>query len=191
MYKKTKNELEDTVSITLQKQDAYFLHMLKDLFEYTGELHYIKRQDTWSLWIHDAKFVYWLYKNFNIKENKSLSYIPPELPPDLMKYFLLGIFDSDGCISYTENKREGKEKDKMFQINITGTLETCMCFKNYFSLKPNPVKRHKESETNNYTLYVSGRNQIYRILNELYSEDIIPYCLKRKYEKFLLLKESL
>lgn len=99
-----------------------------------------------------------------------------------IKAFLLGYFDGDGCITISLAKNK---KTKLFTWSVTGTMETCSYYKQYFNNIGFFTKRHKDDK-NNWTYCVSGRNLVKNSLSQLYEvKDELDFYLKRKYNKFI------
>lgn len=112
-----------------------------------------------------------------IVDRKSLIYTPPtkkQLPDSLIKYWILGYLDGDGCICIGQNGR--------FSLSFVGTKATLDFIQNYF--KTNVAYRHEHQSSQTYSIiYTEGLTQ--KILNYLYDDISIPLCLKRKYNKYL------
>jgi hypothetical protein len=92
-------------SIALSSKDHDHLLKLKSDLRSSHKISQLKRKDGTlisSLVIRDAELCNDLESNFNIVPNKSLVYIPPDwIEGRLMRHFVRGIFDGDGCISQT------------------------------------------------------------------------------------------
>lgn len=96
---------------------------------------------------------------------------------NLIPAFLLGYFDGDGGIykSQTNNTTQ-------YNCSITGTIETCTFFQEYFGGIGFMTKRHKDDK-NNYTYQIGGRNRVKEGLSKLYSvKDKLSFFYKRKYK---------
>ena len=199
----SKDHKENNVlTISLKESDLQTLENLKEFLEYTGKLYYSEKVKCYTLNIIDRELIKGLEDNFNITRGKSLTYIPPILNEELKPYFILGLFDGDGSISCIntvwwskdENKKFYKRKvyeDKFtFSSSVTGTKETLDYIKDFFGVNLKLQKRYKDDK-NNYSLQINDNVQIYNLLSKLYNEDCLKYCMKRKYENFLLLKSQL
>lgn len=101
------------------------------------------------------------------------------LSNELIPSILLGYFDGDGGI-YHYQPNQGTQQ---FSCSVTGTLETCKYYKNYFQTGF-LTKRNKESDVNNYTYQIGGRNKVRESLSQLY-ESKSDFFLKRKHDVFL------
>lgn len=114
------------------------------------------------------------------------------LNEDQIKAFMLGYFDGDGGIYHyipsPEIKTE-KHYCEQWSMNVTGTLETCLFYKNYFKVGF-LTKRHNDSK-NNYTYQIGGKNLVKKSLQQLYEiYDQLDQCLERKHNRFLELLEK-
>lgn len=143
----------------------------------------------WSISVESREICINLEENFNIIPRKTLTYIPPsDIPDNLIKYFILGYFDGDGSLSYSITNTGRKH----FTLNFVGTLETIKYIQKYFNKENIKIsKRHPNHNVNNYSFSLQGNAQIFKIMSDLYSDnEILKFCLKRKYEKYLVLKEQ-
>lgn len=112
---------------------------------------------------------------------------PEFLDNDMIRHFIRGYVDGDGCITYHRHKIN-KER-LVFALKICSTKEMLNSFAKYLPSKnknktPKLQKRRKNS-VNNYSLEYGGNIQVLNILNYLYKDSTI--YLKRKYERYLLL----
>lgn len=131
--------------------------------------------------------------SFGCVQNKSLKLkFPIILGQKLIKSFILGYFDGDGCISCNYSKRNnifGNSFNSM--ATITSTIDFCLFLKLYFcnNLGVNSIIlcRHPENNNSNRTLQISGNRQVIRFMEWLY--DGAGIFLPRKYLKFLDIKK--
>lgn len=113
---------------------------------------------------------------------------PKFLPNELIRHFIRGYVDGNGCITY---HMCGKNKNRFaFAIKIDSTKEMLYEFNKFLPVKnkkdiPTLGKRRK-NEVNDYSLEFGGNKQTLNILNYLYNDSNI--YLQRKYDKYLLLK---
>lgn len=77
--------------------------------------------DCVALSITSPKICADLLKNFNITNNKSLTLISPELPPELIDAFIIGYIDGDGSIGLYNSENT----QKFLRISILGTINMC------------------------------------------------------------------
>lgn len=180
------------LSIGVSEVDTEMIEKFKKYIEYDGKLYRGKRSkknhnDCIEIRVNNINIVRNLQEKFNITSVKSLTYIPPELPEEYKKYFILGLIDGDGCITYSTTNTGRKH----FGFSFVGTKESCEYILDYFKSNVKLHKRHKDSDNNNYSFTLQGNVQLYRILTDLYDEKAIELCLKRKYNKFLELKQQI
>lgn len=112
--------------------------------------------------------------------NKTHKELPsPNLTNKLMWKFLLGLFDGDGCISYSMPKGR---KHYNYSFSITSNSKQ---FLNHLSnfLKQNNVKVSVKKDHKSWKLLVSSKKSILKIKEEFYKD--IDFGLKRKYDKFM------
>lgn len=107
-------------------------------------------------------------KKYNIYQNKSLTFAPPELPNNLIPYWIIGYMDGDGCLY--------KSKERL-KISFTGTYETCSFIKSYFNSN-NAIRQEHRCVNNTYsfTLEVALTEKFLKDIHY----DTLPYVLKRK-----------
>lgn len=108
-----------------------------------------------------------------------------KIPQEYLKAFVLGLFDGDGCLTYSSDF----SSDVTF--GFTSYHETIAqdfqyLIDNYILHKE---KSNKVIFTSAWHVNWRGRLQVLNILDELYSN--CPRHLKRKYDKYLALKNSL
>ena len=110
---------------------------------------------------------------------------PYFLEEGLVRHFIRGYIDGDGCITYHFNKNNTITT----KIGICGTKELLEGIKKYFKiehLKLQQKRSIKERGVNNYSLEIGGNKQVLKILDHLYGDSTI--YLDRKYEKYLEFK---
>lgn len=114
-----------------------------------------------------------------IVDRKSLIYRPPtkeQVPDNFIKYYILGLFDGDGTVSISKNGR--------YMSSFLGTFETMYFIQKFFHTDMAISEAHPGSNKNTYTLrYSEGPTK--KILDYLYDEYSVEFCLRRKYQKYL------
>lgn len=117
-----------------------------------------------------------------VSPNKIISKIPEEL----VRYFLLGVIDGDGCFYFKENLSN--------QFYLTGTLDQdWTSFKLMFDNIGVKYKHINKEGKNSYSfIRVTNKRDIKKIGDVIYSTiDNDGIGLKRKYEKYKLIINSL
>lgn len=188
------NKENNYLNVSLAIIDEEHLMSFKKFLNYNGVLYYRKDGKAVGVTVNSKNIVKDLNDKYNITNNKTDIYVPPEnIPSDLVKYFILGLIDSDGCITSHLKTYQPKTKryrgDYIYQMNFTGTKESCEFVKAFFGSKVKLSKR-KDNETNNYTVIFQGNEQVNRFCSILYDEISVDFCLQRKYKKYVALKEQ-
>lgn len=182
------------LTVTLQMKDKTHVEKLKKFLEYDGVLYEKKNKKAISITVNSMKICEDLRMYYNISNNKTYDYIPPSsIPEYLIRYFILGLIDADGSV--LRHKRTHKSANRLrgeyvYQIGFTGTYETCIFVKKFFNSSVKIHTRHKDRDNNNYTVLFQGNEQVLRLCSMLYDENSIKFCMQRKYENYLLLKEE-
>lgn len=97
------------------------------------------------------------------------------VPKELIRHFIRGYVDGDGCITYTTY--EGKHSTRRHhKISIIGTEHMLNGIVMDLGLNTKPVK---EKGRNHYTLYIGGNNQSREIAKILYDNSTIYLERKR------------
>lgn len=200
-----RNELK----ISINKRDIDILKKLKVCMQSNSKIHY-KTNITDSGFISDIATINMSHKNLKnsllshgVVENKTFKIMFPynSIPDSLLKHFIRGYFDGDGCISFytvnelirtkkiDKNSKRYSNNAKKYSISITGTINFLESLRKIFQDKCNqPVSakltdRFPERGTNIRTLSITGRIQVLTILDWLYCDSNIH--LDRKYNKYL------
>lgn len=180
------------ITIGLQKSDTIHLETIKNLLNYNGVLYY--SDNSTVLTINSKQLCDDLLKNFNITERKTYNYIPPcGIPQDMMKHFILGLIDADGSIVGCLRSNKGAQHTRgeyIYQIGFTGTYETCEFILKYFRSSVKIHTRHKDRDNNNHTIILQGNRQVLRLCNSIYDDINKNFCLQRKYNVYIKLKEE-
>lgn len=168
----------DALEIGLIKTDELHLNKLSEVIDFTGKLIYYKNSVKITIcgkWFPEA-----LLYNYNITPVKSLTYnICEKIPIEYIHHFIRGMFDGDGCITFTT----------AFTINFTGTYNVCNYIRKYlYKSIAIRIKSRNDyppiQKTGHYQISYSGKNAI-KILKCLYSESTQQTRLDRKYNLYL------
>lgn len=105
-----------------------------------------------------------------------------QVPREFIYSFILGIFDGDGCLVLATPRKPTRS----FEVNLsfTGTKELLEGIQKVLGVQHLKLsQRFPERHNNNYTLQITGFQQVLKILKKLYQN--APNCvLKRKQNKF-------
>lgn len=176
------------VGIALASKDTKHLEKFKEVLETDYPIHQYQSSGGYSdqtrycrIEIYGDKMHNDLSKHGAIK-NKSLVLKPPMLREDLVRHFIRGYFDGDGCITSYKTNEEHKAR---FSIKILGTKEMLDYIKSF-------IESHTEIRIRQYsqrrescsvlTLEFGGSQQVKTFLDILYQESAV--YLERKYCKY-------
>ncbi len=171
------------LAIGLKATDREHLQRFKDFMQYTGVLGERKLNSQKSkdkpytqVYLHInacGKICEDLRELYNITSNKSLSLLPPNISDaKLLKAYLIGLIDGDGCIYITKNK---------LAFNVIGSRHVISWVKSYLcSYFPelNAISVNKRG--NIFTFSVLNKKAI-DVLNWLLDIDVPR--LERKWNK--------
>lgn len=188
-------------SISLKRSDKSHLQLIKNLINSTHNIVDVDRFDKRTnktyyvsvLTIHSKSMVEALAERFNILPHKSLTLTFPKrlINSTLVHYFLLGYFDGDGHIGYSEESNYNE-----FRVKIVGTKSFLTDYYKILKNNTDLLKLLKVSTNNKkiksngdkiYRLTFTGNNVCYTIAKFLYNS---KYYLDRKYHTFLILEQD-
>lgn len=122
---------------------------------------------------------------YGLNQAKTYTLQIPRLDNNLMRHFIRGYFDGDGCISVTKRNDRKSESSKNYQFNITGMEKPLRQIQEHLiknvGVVDNGLKSRKSTIA--VTIHYNGRNVCKRILDYLY-QDATVY-LQRKYDKYI------
>lgn len=127
-------------------------------------------------------------KKLGVVENKTYSQLNiPNIPDNLIKHFIRGYFDGDGCITYSVIKPNPDNREKNYRVSArfeicSKTNNLLLEFQKWFANKDVELGINYIKRDDMYNLQVCSRNKLIDIFSLLYSES--KYYLSRKYEKF-------
>lgn len=172
------------ISLKLKKSDIDHLYKFKNALNCTNPIY-----PEFS----DGKLIAYRLRIFNkylgkvliekgvLLRKTTISRFPDTdiVPEKYLRFFILGVFDADGCLSVESNNRQ-------HTLIFTGTrhmLEGIQChlFKNVTGLST--INHVYDSKGNYCNLVFRGNNQIKKIMDYLY-EGSIHLCLERKYKRY-------
>jgi hypothetical protein len=125
---------------------------------------------------------YLVKHNYNNKSSMSPCSIIETIPKELLRYFLLGIIDGDGCFYFNQ-------KHYLRQFSISGSLnQDWVAFENIFKSLDIKYKinRRPNSKNGSSEIRVLNKNNILKLGNYIYDTiEIDKIGLPRKYNKYL------
>ena len=112
---------------------------------------------------------------------------PDFLKDELLRHFIRGFFDGDGCISYCYAKRNNYFNNSFSSVvTFTSTLDFCLGLKSFLkkilNINSSLLCRKPENKNNIRTLQVSGNKQVIKFSEWIYRDTDL--FLKRKYDKY-------
>ncbi len=162
------------IRINLQEEDKQILEKLRLDIKYEGPLKYIKKQgnrkNQWSLYIVSKNLSEDL-TNLGYPKNKTHKVLFPKyIDKPLIRHFIRGVFDGDGCIHVK----------KHHTFSIVGTYDTLLGIQEYFNNYLEVKSIIVESQSKGiFRLIVSKMMDIFNILTHLYKDSEL--YLDRKY----------
>lgn len=183
------------LKLALKLEDEYHLEKFKQCINTTTEIkHYTIKSETSNC--SKNKYTYCYINCDSIKiandlinlgciPNKTDKCFIPNIPQNLIRHFVRGYFDGDGCISVykdTNTKKLRGEFSITSNSNILIDIQKILIDNcNVKETKLHTYKRTKKAASLRY----GGKNQIRRIYEYLYKDSTI--YLNRKYNNFKLL----
>ena len=129
--------------------------------------------------IHDSQLHSDLIKWGCIPNKSYLDLHFPKIPEELKWHFIRGLFDGDGCLSYSFER-------KRFTLSFTGG-KTFMEEVRHFFGKDNISLCQNVKSKITYSFRLNGQKQVTYFLNKIYEGSSKKNRLNRKYEHFLKL----
>lgn len=166
-----------TIQLNLSTIDNNHIEKFRKALNYTGKVKISKRGDSY---LHiSSKATVTNLINVGCVPNKTLILEFPteeQLPKHLIKHFIRGYFDGDGCLHFNGYNRS---------LSFSGTNLFLKGIMNYLNREIEiPLKRIFEiKNTKIYSLYIVGKYDMMMVLNHIYGDSTI--YLDRKYNKYL------
>lgn len=180
------------VTIRLQEKDKKILEIIKEILEYSGPLHFMRRmevnslitgnfQNRWSLVVGRKTFKEHL-TNLGFGNDKTNSLQFPEfLKKQILPHFLRGYYDGDGTVSYTHVGEHLK-----FSVNLIGLDNFLTKTKSILDANINQYSKIENGTYQNKNiknLRMAGLLSALKFYNFVYKD--ANFVLKRKFRKFL------
>lgn len=189
------NEKKNIVKLSLIEDDVEILKKIKKPICPDKPLRYYKyksgnRKPQYSFVIDNGHISRTLCEYGVVQAKTFKLKFPNFLNDELIRHFIRGYFDGDGCI--TKSKQKIKHWSPKYNISFVSTEKFINGLQKYLFLKLNInigkiQTRHPERNNNIRTLCIGGNLQVEKILDHLYYDSII--YLDRKYDKYLELKQ--
>lgn len=184
------HESKSAVALRLQGRDIEILEKLKSFLETDTPIYTFYRKDSRGVVreyvelnicsVHMSKTL----ASYGVIQNKMHNKSVPNLPSSLVKHFLRGYFDGDGCFSVNSRKDRRNGESLTYQVTFSGNKEPLLYIKNFIAEQLQLGDRVLSKPQHlSYTLHYGGRNICYKILDWIYQDATI--YLKRKHDKYL------
>lgn len=179
-------EKENSVSINLQENDVDILNKFKSFINSDRPLFLKKskiktRKNQYLLSINNKNISIQL-KRLGCFQKKSLTLEFPkeeQVPYHLMRHFIRGYFDGDGCIRYIKEKEFRIRTTIVSSENFLKTLKQKI--KDILNIELNIIK-DKRTKNSTRILYTKNNIDSYIFLNWIYKDSIV--YLDRKYNLY-------
>ena len=190
------NEKRKTFRIHLQKQDSELVYLYKDIISpdartFTVNEHKttgrngkeINAHESFGVDITSTKLCTDLV-NLGIGYNKSYSNLHiPEIPEDLIRHFIRGYFDGDGCITIWLSKEKGKSDRVRGKFDICAKSASILNeFIKFFATHDIKINLNYLKRDDMYRISTSSKKELEKIYNILYKDS--NFYLSRKFNKF-------
>lgn len=176
------------IRLQLQEADIEILEKFKEDLQIDSKIIYDKRDNSTCCSVEFVdEQIFNDLGQYGIIPNKTyqIDRIPYEkIPKEYLKSYVLGLFDGDGGLSYS------KDYSTDVTLSYTAYHETeVIDFQYLINSLASIEKTNKNFFTSAWHTQWRGRIQVLKILDILYEQ--CPRHLKRKYDKYLALKNSL
>ncbi len=191
------SETRGVIEISCSEKDKDFLQELNLLIGSNKPLRFVRcKKDTSYRASFCSRHLSETLSKLGCVQAKTFKLKFPEylVNDDMIRHFIRGYFDGDGCISCTHAKRKNVFGNSFLSVvTITSTDDFCQYIKDYImgglNITSNISCRHPSHDNNNRTLCISGNKQVIKFCEWMYKDSNL--FLKRKYEKLLYIKEEI
>lgn len=190
------NEKRKTFRIHLQKQDSEIVYLYKDVIspdartfavcehKTTGRNgKEITAHESFGVDITSSELCNDLV-NLQMGYNKSYSDLHiPNIPQELIRHFIRGYFDGDGCFTIWLSQENGKSDRVRGKFDICAKSASILNeFIKFFSLHDVKLNLNYLKRDDMYRITTSSRKEVQKIYNILYKDSY--FYLSRKFNKF-------
>lgn len=166
--------------IELSKIDKYHLEKFNNCIQ--SDYPISDRENSVRLAISRKEFAEYLINDGCIPRKSLILTFPDEsiLSKQFIKYFILGYFDGDGCLSTILHKHKNRPNPCMIcELNMLGTYDMLFGILSNLPIEMKIIRK----ETNIYKFRISNKKEIIKILDYLYEDS--PIYLERKHKKYI------
>lgn len=164
------------IELTLKESDIEHLIKFKNFLGLPKNPAYRTAQKAYRVTFGSRKMAEDLIK-LGCTQKKSLTLkFPTKVPEELLKHFIRGYFDGDGCLTIRHSKQA-----EVADVSVLGTFEFLVSLCKHLNLENKPVKKDSRSTTNVYCVRFN-KKEGYVFLHYIYDDASI--YLQRKYDKY-------
>lgn len=182
-----------SLGIELQKRDKDVLSFIKKEINYNGPFYrsYHKNKEYCKLKIYGKEFVSHII-NHGLDNQKTYNLeMPKSIPKNLIRHFIRGLFDGDGCLSITKRPMPNGHLKDRWKLSIMCTQKMGNFIIRYSKQELGINFFCTHSITQKHTImsyiYLEKYDDINLFLQHIYKNH--NFCLKRKYDLYLKLKK--
>ena len=184
--------MHKAIHLSLQEEDKSVLDRIKDEIKYEGPLRFnniqsknSQHKNTWSLVINDEYMSQVLCEKGVVPAKSLILTFPTCIPNRLLRHFVRGYFDGDGCVWFDEKRLKCQTQTcgtRDVCENILNLMEIigCKCF----------ISHPKQCKDNTVLVRTAANKASFKFLEWMYGdlrkEDI---RMDRKYQTYLKFKE--
>ena len=190
------NEKRKTFRIHIQKQDSEIVYLYKDVISPDARTFAVREHKTTGrngkeITAHESFGVDITSSelcndlvNLQIGYNKSYSDLHiPNIPQELIRHFIRGYFDGDGCFTIWLSQEKGKSDRVRGKFYICAKSASILNeFIKFFSLHDVKLNLNYLKRDDMYRIATSSRKEVQKIYNILYKDSY--FYLSRKFNKF-------
>lgn len=179
-------------SICIFQNDYKYLSDLKNILESQANIYSRKNENDikcYTLRIHNSNlYKFFIQNNFDSDKRYTAPFLN-NCPNEYLKYYLRGLFDGDGCLSY--RYISGRFEGKIVQITSSSKIFAEGLKNKLNEIGFNTVDiQEKVSAAQNeyYDIKIDDTENVLKFCQFIYSGDF-KFCLKKKYIKYYKLIE--
>ena len=168
--------------INLSPVDIYHLKLFNDCINSDYHISYQDNNRYVSLSISNKQFVENLIDKGCVPRKSLILQFPDEwqVPKHLLRHFIRGYFDGDGCLHTSMNKRKNKPRAYLeCEVNFLGTYDMLNGIIANIPLNNIEIKEFGKI----YKFRVHSRQNIVTLLDYLYEDSY--FYLQRKYQTYI------
>lgn len=170
------------IEFRLHKQDIEILNKFKSCIQSNNPIGLYK--ETYCNLSLCSKHLCEKLAEYGLNQAKTYTLQLPSLEKPLMRHFIRGYFDGDGCFSVIKRSDRKNPNSKIYQFNITGMEGPLSIIQQHLVDNVGVIKNSLKKRVSSVavTIHYSGRGVCKRILDYLYDNATI--YLQRKYNKY-------